>query len=407
MKPRMSYRWVMVGLLWGVALLNYLDRQMLSTMRGVMKQDIKELESASHFGQLMAVFLWVYALTSPFAGFVADRISRKKIIAVSLLIWSLVTFLMGITESFTQLYLLRAIMGISEALYLPAALSLIATVHTGKTRSLAIGFHMSGLYAGQALGGFGALMAGQLTWKLTFFCLGASGIAYSLVLWLFLREDKGATRHPATDTFPLSGVKQQLRAVFLNPSFWVILFCFAVPSLPGWGVKNWVPTLFSQNLHLDMTVAGPLATITIAVSSFAGVLIGGKLSDSWVQRSSRARIYISATGLLFMIPALWLLGNANDIFLITLAAILFGLGFGSFDANNMPILCQFVPEGSRATAYGFMNLAGVMAGALVTSWLGKSTDAGRLGADFSLMAFVVAAVVLLQLTTLFPKKENN
>lgn len=153
------YPWILVGLLWVVALLNYLDRQMLSTMRPSMEVDIVELQSAANFGYLMAIFLWVYGFMSPVSGMIADRVSRKWLITGSLFVWSAVTLAMGYATTFNQLYGLRALMGVSEALYIPAGLSLIADFHSDKTRSLAIGIHMTGLYAGQALGGFGATLA--------------------------------------------------------------------------------------------------------------------------------------------------------------------------------------------------------------------------------------------------------
>ena len=126
------YPWLVVGLLWIVALLNYMDRQMLSTMQEAMKADIVELRKAEAFGALMAVFLWVYAVLSPFAGMVADKVSRKWLIVGSLVVWSAVTFIMGYASTFRQLYVLRALMGISEALYIPSALSLIADWHENK-----------------------------------------------------------------------------------------------------------------------------------------------------------------------------------------------------------------------------------------------------------------------------------
>ena len=154
MKYSKNYPWVLVGLLWVVALLNYMDRQMLSTMKPAMQMDIAELQSAANFGYLMAIFLWIYGFMSPVSGIIADKYNRKWIIVGSLFVWSGVTFAMGYATSFNQLYWLRAIMGVSEALYIPAGLSLIADFHSSKTRSLAIGIHMTGLYMGQAIGGF-------------------------------------------------------------------------------------------------------------------------------------------------------------------------------------------------------------------------------------------------------------
>lgn len=151
MRNKRFYPWLVVALLWIVALLNYMDRQMLSTMQEAMKADIAELNRAEAFGALMAVFLWIYGLVSPFAGIVADRISRRRLVIGSLFVWSGVTWLMGYASNFQELYMLRAVMGISEALYIPSALSLIADWHEGKSRSLAIGIHMTGLYVGQAV----------------------------------------------------------------------------------------------------------------------------------------------------------------------------------------------------------------------------------------------------------------
>lgn len=184
------YPWIVVALLWVVALLNYMDRQMLSTMRDAMQIDITDLESAVNFGRLMAIFLWIYGCVSPFAGAIADRINRKWLIVASLGVWSAVTLLMGYCTTFDQVYWLRALMGISEALYIPAALSLIADYFTGSSRSLAVGIHMTGLYLGQAVGGFGATLAAAYSWQATFHWFGIIGIVYALVLAVFLFEKR-------------------------------------------------------------------------------------------------------------------------------------------------------------------------------------------------------------------------
>src|SRR5574339_932101 len=187
-----KYPWMVVGLLWVVALLNYMDRQMLSTMKPAMMVDIPQLQSATNFGYLMAIFLWIYGFMSPVSGIIADRVNRKWLIVGSLFVWSGVTFLMGYATTFNELYWLRAIMGVSEALYIPAALSLIADYHSDKTRSLAIGIHMTGLYMGQALGGFGATIASEFSWQQAFHSFGIIGIVYSMVLILFLKEKRNS-----------------------------------------------------------------------------------------------------------------------------------------------------------------------------------------------------------------------
>ena len=402
------YPWTLVGLLWFVALLNYMDRQMLSTMQEAMKADIAELNRAEAFGALMAVFLWIYGIVSPFAGIIADRVSRKKLIVGSIFVWSAVTFLMGYAQNYQQLYWLRALMGVSEALYIPSALSLIADWHEGKSRSLAIGIHMTGLYVGQAIGGFGATVAAIFSWHAAFHWFGMIGIAYSLVLVLLLKENPNhcskqfSKETSGKRTNPLSG----LSVVVSTWAFWIILFYFAVPSLPGWATKNWLPTLFAGSLDIPMSSAGPISTITIAVSSFIGVIIGGIMSDRWVQRNLRGRIYTSAIGLGLTVPALLLLGFGHSLVAVVGAGLCFGVGYGIFDANNMPILCQFISSKYRSTAYGIMNMTGVFAGAAVTQILGKWSDGGNLGLGFAVLGGVVVVALILQLTCLRPTTDN-
>lgn len=402
------YPWVLVALLWFVALLNYMDRQMLSTMQEAMKADISELNQAEAFGALMAVFLWIYGIVSPFAGIIADRMSRKWLVVGSIFVWSMVTFLMGYAHNFTQLYWLRAFMGISEALYIPSALSLIADWHEGKSRSLAIGIHMTGLYVGQAIGGFGATLAAMLSWNAAFHWFGVIGIIYSIVLLLLLKENPKHSQEQATTTGekPSRNPFRGLSVVFSTWAFWVILFYFAVPSLPGWATKNWLPTLFADNLNIPMASAGPISTITIAVSSFVGVILGGILSDRWVQRNIRGRVYTSAIGLGLTVPALILLGFGHSLIAVVGAGLCFGVGYGIFDANNMPILCQFISSKYRSTAYGIMNMTGVFAGAAVTQVLGKWTDGGNLGLGFALLGAVVVLALILQLSCLRPTTDN-
>lgn len=413
MKQSKYYPWVVVGLLWVVALLNYMDRQMLSTMKEAMSHSIPELEKAETFGNLMAAFMWIYGLMSPFAGAIADRMNRKWLIVASLFVWSSVTLLMGFTHDFNTLYILRMVMGLSEAMYIPAALALIADFHTGKSRSLAIGVHMTGLYVGQALGGFGAMLSHHLSWESTFIYFGLFGALYALVLATFLHETdaqleriKNGAKTNESQSNGLNNVVQSFGKILSSVPFWGMLIFFTATSLPGWATKNWLPTLFEQNLHLNMQVAGPISTATIALSSFIGVFVGGAISDRWVRTNVKGRVYTSAMGLGMMAPALAFLGFGSSYWSVIGGGFLFGFGLGFFDTNNMPILCQFFSSRYRSTAYGVMNMSGVIAGGYITKMLGKSTDAGNLGRDFGVMAVVILVVVFIQILILKPKTDN-
>ncbi|WP_289763403.1 MFS transporter, partial [Paramuribaculum intestinale] len=373
------------------------------------------LQNAEAFGALMAIFLWVYGISSPFSGAVADRVSRKWLIVGSLGVWSAVTYAMGLCHDFQSLMWLRGIMGISEALYIPSALSLIADYFTGRGRSLAIGLHMTGLYCGQALGGFGSMVASTWSWQQTFHWFGIIGVAYAIVLIFLLHEKSGrgvaARPVPSGEAQGRKGGKesmlQSFGVVFSTMAFWVILFFFASSSIPGWATKNWLPTLFHDNLDLSMDWAGPMATLTIAVSSFIGVMIGGPISDRWVRSNVRGRIYTSAIGMAMMIPALVFIGLAHNAWLSVLAGLFFGIGYGMFDANNMPILCQFVSSRQRAMAYGLMNSVGVIMGAITTQLLGSLAESVGLGLCFALMGGILLIALALQLTVLRPKYDDK
>ncbi len=363
--------WLVVALLWPVAVLNYLDRQMLATMGLSIKVDIAELQSAERFGQLMAVFLWVYACCSPVGGLIADRVNRKWLIVASVGVWSAVTLLMGRANDFGQLYLLRGLMGVSEAFYIPAGLALIADYHPGPTRSLAVGIHTSGIYFGQALGGVGGWMAQAISWRAAFVGCGAIGVAYALVLVMFLRE-----RRP----LPIADAVATRKAASVGSPDWIgygiLLLCFTLPSLPGWAVKNWLPTLLQDRFSLAQAPSGLWATITNAGAAFCGVLIGGRLADRWALHSLRGRSSVSGLGLLLTVPAMAGMGLAPSFPLAIACTVLFGLGFGMFDANNMPILCQVAPPRLRATGYGLMNFVGIASGAYLTPLLGRLKDGG-------------------------------
>lgn len=410
------YPWMVVALLWVVALLNYMDRQMLSTMRDAMAVDIADLESKVLFGKVMAAFMWIYGFMSPVSGIVADRVNRKWLIVVSLGVWSTVTLLMGYATTYDQVYWLRALMGVSEALYIPAALSLIADYFTGKQLSLAIGIHMTGLYMGQAVGGFGAFVAEQLSWQSTFHWFGIVGIVYAFILIALLYEKRQDSAAEKEEVKKLSlaetlrnnffAIKSSLGMLMTNIAFWTIIFFFASCSIPGWATKNWLPTLFSDSLNVEMSVAGPIATITIAFASFVGVMIGGPMADRWSQKNLKGRIYTSAIGLALMIPSLVLMGFGTTFVAAVGAGVLFGFGYGLFDANNMPILCQFVSDRSRATAYGMMNMSGLFIGALATNVLGSLAEKGMMGLGFACMAGALCLALLLQLTVLKPKTLN-
>jgi len=389
------YPWAVVAMLFPVALLNYLDRMMVATMRASIRADIPTIANDAEFGVLMALFMWVYAAFSPVGGLLADRFNRRWLIIASLFIWSLMTFLTGFAHTFTQMAWTRALMGLSEAFYIPAGLSLIADYHQGPTRSRAIGIHMAGIYAGQALGGVGGYIAESSTWRNAFWWFGAIGICYAMLLLVALKESRVANSQQSAPKESIS-VGQTLKVLFGTGAFLILVLYFTLPAIGGWAVKNWMPTFLAQEFSFKQGPAGLLATGCVTLASLAGVIVGGVLADRVTRSTIRGRIYISALGIGLCVPALFGLGHLSSMSMAIACMILFGVGFGFYDSNNMPILCQIVGPQYRATGYGIMNMVSIAVGGRATVALGAMRDHGiSLAVAFTMLAAVTAISVSL------------
>lgn len=373
----MRRAWLVVALLFPVALLNYLDRQMIASMKVSVMGDIKDIGSEANWGHMLASFKWVYAIFSPIGGYIADRFSRKLTICGSLFVWSLITWLTGHVGSFNELYWARTLMGISEAFYIPAALALIADYHTAGTRSRAIGVHQMGIYCGVMVGGFAGFVADapDLGWRFMFDFTGLAGILYAIPLLLLLRDvprqaDTQKARDPAARGGPLG-------ELLMNRNFILLVFYFTLPALAAWVVRDWMPAILQKAFNISQGKAGVSASLYWQAAALLSAILGGWLADRWMQRSERGRIYVSAIGMMLIVPAMFGVGNApalNSFGLAIASLILFGVGWGFFDCNNMPILSQIARPHMRATGYGLMNFVSMMCGGVADWGFGVMRD---------------------------------
>ena len=402
------YAWFVVGLLVPVALLNYLDRQMLASMKFSVMHDIPDIGLEANWGTILALFKWVYAFLSPIGGYLADRYSRRHVIAGSLLVWSIVTWTTGHVTTYEQLLVTRALMGISEAFYIPAALALIADFHTGGTRSRAIGLHQMGIYVGVIIGGFGGYVADQpgLGWRVAFDACGIAGIAYAVPLFFLLRNPP---RTAEAQSRPRTSPGAALRELLGTGSFILLVLYFTLPALAGWIVRDWMPAILKAEFGIGQGLAGVSATIYWQVAAIVGALAGGWLADRWMRKTPRGRIFVSAIGMALIVPAMFGVGYAPQTGLLWVAVaflILFGLGWGFFDSNNMPILCQIARPELRATGYGIMNLVSISCGGFADWGFGMLRD--RHVPLFGIFgAFASAAVISTILVLLIRPRETE
>ena len=401
-KP-ISLAWWVVVLLFPVALLNYLDRQMIASMKTSVVADLPGLELDAQWGYMLGQFKWCYAFFSPIGGLLADRLSRKWTIGVSLVCWSIVTYLTGSVDSYSGLLWTRTAMGISEAFYIPAALALISDFHGNATRSKAVGIHQMGIYCGVILGGFAGFAADSdaVGWRGAFHWVGLLGVVYALpLMWKLPHQVSDTGRTPenglkkdesAGDGSPdfsadfqadpssrQPSSRQALHTpLLLTPSFYLLVIYFTLPALSGWVVRDWMPSMLKTGLNISQGLAGVSASLYWQASALVAAVGGGWIADRWSRRSDRARIYVSAIGTALIIPSMIMVGIAigeKSLLAAIAALVLFGIGWGCFDCNNMPILCQIASPRSRATGYGIMNFVSISCGGLADWGVGKMLD---------------------------------
>jgi MFS family permease len=383
--------WTLVALLWVVGMLNYLDRQVIFSLFPPIQKEFAATNT--ELGLLGTAFLWVYGLASPLGGWLADRFSRRWVVIAGLAVWSLVTWATGLATSFGALLAARALMGVSEACYLPAALAMISEAHSDRTRSLATGLHQSGLYAGIIVGGWGGgWMGEQYGWRSAFVALGAVGVAYAVVLALALRGGGAAGGRAGA-------IGGALGRLALIPQFRVVFAYVALCALAFWVIYTWLPTYFYEKFGMSLGSAGFSATFYVQAASFAGILAGGAWSDRWIRSHIRARSLTPGIAFVVAAPFLFLSGGADSRWVVVAGLLVFGFARGCYDANLMPLVCQIVPADLRATAYGVLNMGGCLFGGLMAVLAGAFKDAIGIGGAIQVSAagVLLAAALLLRL----------
>ncbi len=401
------YPWLLVAMLCVVGCLNYLDRMMITTMRSSILEEIPMTEA--QFGLLTSVFLWIYGIASPFAGYLADKFNRSRVIIGSLLIWSLVTWLTSHASNFEELLLARALMGISEACYIPAALALIVEYHPGNTKSTATGIHIGGVYIGQSLGFIGGWIAETHSWHYAFSIFGIIGVAYAFILMFLLKDKRNDLTDPAAEipTKQSINLGEAFKSLFSNRAFNLVLFIWGLAGAVSWMVNGWLPTYYKEKFNLSQTEAGVYSTVYFFTAMLLGVILGGAMADLWAKRNKNARILLPAIGFLVAVPGVIIASYTDLVWVTVIGFILYAFTRPFIDANMMPILERMIDKRYLATGYGILNFCSCIIGGIGIYAAGVLRDAQvNLSAIFQVAALTMV-VCAFALFSLVPKSSNK
>ena len=354
-------KWVVVGVIWVIALLNYADRMTIFSVFPVLKSEMGFSDVG--LALLGSTFLWTYAICSPLGGYLGDRFPRRWVILSSLLLFTLVTSATGLARSVHQMIALRCMLGLSEAVFLPPALAYVASFHTERTRSLANSIALTGLTAGTGFGSwYGGYMTEHFSWRAGFFGLGAAGVAVALIASVLLRADPPMEREPRAPTREPIGRK--MREVLRTRTARALIFLAFALSLSSWPIHSWLPTYLFERFHFSLTRAGSVISLYAAIPALLGGLAGGFLADHWTRTRVRGRMSVQVIALCVMWPAMLAIAVMGTARAVALDLLIYSVARGMLECNSMPIFCSVVPRNRWSMAYGLYNFAGTAAGSL-------------------------------------------
>jgi MFS family permease len=400
-----SYRWWVVGMLWLVCFFNYADRQAIFSVFPLLREEMGL--SNVQLGIVAGAFMWVYAAFGPIAGLIGDRFNRKSLILGGLLFWSLITVATALSTQYWHLVLFRALEGLGEAFYFPAAMSVVADYHGPSTRSRAMSIHQSSVYAGTIAGGtFAGLMGQTYGWRSGFYLFGALGIVLAIGLVFFLREPaRGAAEEASGDTrvdpagapapAGMRGVGSTLGAIYRVPMVRVLTLVFVGANFVAMIFLSWMPSFLFERFGMTLAMAGFSATAYLQIASVLGVLSGGILADRLVRRYRGGRMMTQALGLFLGVPFIFLSGWTLSVPVLILALVGFGYFKGMYDANIWASLYDVVRPRYRASALGFMNSLGWLGGGMAPVAIGAMSERYGMGGSISATSIIYLLVAIL------------
>jgi MFS family permease len=408
-----NYKWYVVGMLWLICFFNYADRQAMSSVLPLLEKEMGL--TTVQLGWLTAAFAWVYGLSAPFSGNIADRIKRRTAILGGLQAWSVVCAATALATNFFQLVFFRSLIGLGESIYYPAAMSLVSDYHGKSTRSRVMGIHQTGVYIGTIGGSFFAGLIGQYYgWRLSFLVFGGLGVLLGLLMYKTLREPKRGAADLAdigakSDAHleKVMPLKQFMKVIWGTPTVLLLMSAFMCANFVALVVLSWMPKFLYDKFHLSLAGAGLTATLYIQLASMVGCPLGGYLADVLRKRTPGGRIAIQAAGVLCGAPFVFLCGQTQSVAWLIVALTAWGLFKGFYDANIFASVYDVVRPEARGTAAGFMNSIGWIGGGAAPVVIGYVARSSSLSYAISMTAVVyIMAAALLLCGVLFTVKKD-
>lgn len=381
---KIGYAWTAVGFLWFAFMVNYVDREVVFSIFPVIKRELHFSET--QLGLIGLVFLWTYSACMPIMGRLADMVQRRRLVIWSLVLWSAATIGTALSRSTTSFLAWRAVMGLVEASYVPAAVGIIAVIHSERTRSTAFAIHGTAQFAGIAIGGWaGGWLAETIGWRPGFWILSAIGIIYAAIL-------SGTLHGPPRPPQRSQRAHASPFTIFRSRCYSVLLISFFGFCAMLWMFYGWLPAFIFSKFHLSLAGSGFTGTAYLQVGSVVGILIWGRVTDIVSTRVRPARFYISALGLIICAPFAYIVLDTASLSILKLACLLFGFFSGAFIANVFAAAYEVVPKESYGFSVGVLNFAGGLAGGLGVFLIGWNRGpvgmAGLMG-DNAILAVVM------------------
>ena len=285
--------WGILGILALVNFLNYVDRQILLPLIPNIQESlgIGDWEA----GLLVTAFMVVHSVTSVPLAVLADRWRRKWVIAIGVGLWSVATALGALTRTFGQLFAARAVVGIGEAAYAPAASAILADEFPGRGRATAMGIFQLGMLVGGGVGlAAGGAIGAAYGWRAAFLLAGAPGLLIALVT-LLIPEAHEVVVARRLERPPIS-------ELWRSSNFLLLLLGGALVTFAIGGILAWAPTFIQRYHGFSPAEAGTVVGIGGVVAGLAGVVTGGFLADRLARRSAGARPLVAGLGFLLGVP---------------------------------------------------------------------------------------------------------